>query len=322
MLPGSRSGKPGRLRERSDLATTLQRPLAVTARVLLRRDPQVRMRCALAAHDGRVTRAPVHRGSAHADNASMPRAAGRGGIMNKDLLLLGANAPDMEVLRTRLVRIGYRVVPAKTPEQAHTFLRVAGTRIGAVIVPSDMPVMNLRGALDFMRRLSPTVPLAFLGAGREPGAEGRQRLRQAGIQIPIFDPLDLHTLRFQVNRALAAGRPMHRHRTTLRAPADWPVVAKSGVRQKEGRIYSISASGAFLSIAQPWMVKARVELRLAIPSGGAVTASGRVVMTNVPGNVMKRNLPFGMGVHFDQVNEHASVALLLYTQERSRALCI
>jgi hypothetical protein len=45
-------------------------------------------------------------------------------------------------------------------------------------------------------------------------------------------------------------------------------------------------------------------------------------MTNVPGNVMKRNLPFGMGVHFDQVNEQSSVALLLYAEERSRALCL
>ena len=241
--------------------------------------------------------------------------------MNKDILLLGANAPDMELLRTRLIRIGYRVIPAKTPEQAHTFLRVAGTRIGAVIVPSEMPAMNLRAALDFMRRLSPA-PLTFLGAGREPGAEGRQRLRSAGIQIPIFDPLDLHTLRFQLNRALASGRPLHRHRSTLRAPADWPVVVKSGVRQKEGRIYSISASGAYLSIAQPWMVKARVELRLAIPGADSVTASGRVVMTNVPGNVMKRNLPFGMGVHFDHVTEQSSVALLIYAEERSRALCL
>ncbi len=162
----------------------------------------------------------------------------------------------------------------------------------------------------------------FPCAGRDPGPEGRQRLRHAGVQIPIFDPLDLHTLRFQVNRALATGRPVHRHRTTLRAPADWPVLVRSGVRQKEGRIYSVSASGAYLSIAQPWMVKARVEVRVSIPDGDSVTASGRVVMTNVPGNVMKRNLPFGMGVHFDQVSEHSSVALLLYAEERSRALCL
>jgi CheY-like chemotaxis protein len=163
--------------------------------------------------------------------------------MNKDILLLGANAPDMEVLRTRLVRIGYRVVPAKTPEQAHTFLRVAGTRIGAVIVPSEMPVMNLRAALDFMRRLSPAVPLTFLGAGREPGprvASGPS----GGHQLPIFDPLDPH--------AAVPGEPGARDRATDASPphhvaraADWPVLVKSGVRQKEGRIYSVSASGAY-----------------------------------------------------------------------------
>jgi hypothetical protein len=147
-------------------------------------------------------------------------------------------------------------------------------------------------------------------------------MRQAGIQIALFEPMDLHTLRFQVNRALASGVPVHRVRQTLRAPVDWPVVARSGGRQKDGRVYSISASGAYLAIAQPWMVKARVEVRLATPETGSIEASGRVVMTNVPGNVMKRNLPFGMAVHFDQLAERASVALLLYAEKRARALAI
>jgi hypothetical protein len=242
--------------------------------------------------------------------------------MNKDLLLLGANAPEMELLRTRLVRIGYRVVAAKTPEQAHALLRVGGTRIGAVIVPSDLPVVNLRSALEFMRRISPARSLAFAGGGRDPGSEGRDRMRQAGVQIALFDPMDLHTLRFQVNRALASGLPVHRPRQTLRAPVDWPVIARSSGRQKEGRVYSISASGAFLAIAQPWMVKARVEVRLATPEVGSIEAEGRVVMTNVPGNVMKRNLPFGMAVHFDHLSEHASVALLMCAENRVRSLSI
>jgi hypothetical protein len=242
--------------------------------------------------------------------------------MNKDLLLLGANAPEMELLRTRLVRIGYRVVPGKTPEQAHALLRVGGTRIGAVIVPSDLPVVSLRPALDFMRKISPSRSLTFVGAGRDPGPDGRERMRQAGIQVALFEPMDLHTLRFQVNRALAGGLPVHRARQTLRAPVDWPVIARSGARQKEGRVYSISASGAFLAIAQPWMVKARVEIRLATPETGSIEAAGRVVMTNVPGNVMKRNLPFGMAVHFDHLSEHASVALLMCAEKRARSLAL
>jgi hypothetical protein len=243
--------------------------------------------------------------------------------MSKDLLLLGANAPEMDLLRTRLVRIGYRVVPAKTPDQAHTLLRVGGSRIGAVIVPSDLPVANLRAALAFMRSVSRAESLVFVGAGRDPGREGRERMRAAGIHVPLFEPMDLHTLRFQVNRALAGDKQSWRRtRGTLRAPADWPAIARSGFRQKEGRVYSVSASGAFLALAQPWMVKAKVELSLAIPDGRPITAAGRVVMTNVPGNVMKRGLPFGMGVQFDQVSEAASIALLLYAEKRARTLTI
>ena len=240
--------------------------------------------------------------------------------MSKDVLLLGANSPEMQVLGARLVRIGCRVVSAKTPEWAQALLRVGGSRIGAVVVPSDLPAVNLRGALDFMRRLAPESHLVFLGAGRDPGAAERRRMREAGVQLAIFDPIDLHTLRFQVNRALAGAKPVRGRRRTLRAPADWPALARSGGREKQGRIYSISASGAYVAVDQPWMVKSRVELRLATQGSGALAAEGRVVMTSVPGNVMRRSLPFGMGIQFEQLSEAASVALLVYAEERFRAL--
>jgi len=242
--------------------------------------------------------------------------------MNKDVLLLGANSPEMQVLGARLVRIGHRVVSAKTPEWAQALLRVGGSRIGAVIVPSDLPAMNLRGALDFMRRLVPETHLAFLGAGRDPGPAERRRMREAGVQLAIFDPIDLHTLRFQLNRALAGAKPVRGRRRTLRAPADWAAVVRSGGREKQGRVYSISASGAYVALDQPWMVRSRVEVSLAVPDLRAVTAEGRVVMTSVPGNVMRRSLPFGMGIQFEHLSEAASVALLVYAEERFRTLSI
>jgi len=240
--------------------------------------------------------------------------------MNKDVLLLGANSPEMQVLGARLVRVGHRVVSAKTPEWAQALLRVGGSRIGAVVVPSDLPAVNLRGALEFMRRLAPETHLAFLGAGRDPGAAERRRMRDAGVQLAIFDPIDLHTLRFQLNRAMAGAKPVRGRRRTLRAPADWPAVVRSGGREKQGRVYSISATGAYVAVDQPWMVKSRVELRLATPESGTISAEGRVVMTSVPGNVMRKSLPFGMGIQFDHLSEAASVALLVYAEERFRAL--
>lgn len=241
--------------------------------------------------------------------------------MDKDLLVLGANAPEMELLRARLGRLGYRAVPAKTPDQARSFLRVAGARVGAVIVPSDLPVMNLRSALLSLRTLA-TGELVFLAGGRAPDEEGLRRLRDAGVELSVFDPCDTHTLRFQINRALAGDKRIRGRRRTVRAPADWPVVIHAPGRVKEGRIYSISPSGAFVTVQQPCMTRSRVTLDLTMPSGGRVSASGRVVMTNVPGNVMRRSLPFGMGVQFDQLSEAVSVSLLVYAQERFRSLSL
>ncbi len=251
-----------------------------------------------------------------------PARAGEGRV-DKDLLVLGASAPEMELLRARLGRMGYRAVPAKTPDQARAFLRVAGSRVGAVVVPSDLPVTNLRAALLSLRTIGAGGELVFLAGGREPDAEGRRRLRDAGIELAVFDPCDTHTLRFQVNRALAGLERMRGRRRTVRAPADWPVVIHTGAgRVKEGRVYSISATGAFVTVGQPSMTRARVSLDLALPQGGPLSAAGRVVMTNVPGNVMRRNLPFGMGIRFEQLSEGASVSLLVYAQERFRALSL
>jgi hypothetical protein len=221
------------------------------------------------------------------------------------------------------VRIGYRVVPAKTPDQAHAFLRVGGARIGAIVVPSELPVVSLRAALQAMRRLVPDGNPIFLAAGRDPGDAGRRAMRDAGVQLAIFDPVDLHTLRFQTNRALAGDKPASRHhRRTLRAPADWPVSVSVGLREKPGRLYSISANGAFVALQQPWMVKSRVEVSLTPPGSNSARVTGRVVMTNVPGNVMRRGLPFGMGIQFEQMSEATSVALLIYAESRFRALSL
>jgi PilZ domain-containing protein len=246
---------------------------------------------------------------------------GRGAVV-KDLLVLGANAPEMELLRARIARMGYRVVAAKTPDQAHGLMRVGGTRIGAVIVPAELPAVDLRTALDALRRLVPAHEVTWLGAGRDPGRAGRERMRGAGVQLDLFDPIDLHTLRFQVNRALAGPKGIDGRRRTVRAPADWPVTIRAGARKKEGRLYSVSATGAFVAIDQPSVVRAEVTLELGLPGSVRLAASGRVAMTNVPGNLTRRSLPFGMGVQFEQLSEGASVALLVYAQDRFRSLAL
>jgi hypothetical protein len=43
-------------------------------------------------------------------------------------------------------------------------------------------------------------------------------------------------------------------------------------------------------------------------------------MTNVPGNLMRNNLPVGMGLRFVGATPEVQAALLVYAQERMRNL--
>lgn len=237
----------------------------------------------------------------------------------KEILVIGTGSQPMQLLTTRLRRLGYRVVPVKSPEQAHLMLRVAHSALGVVVFPTDLPVMDLKETLAFMRRLAGGAELPFLAAGPRPNESERRRLREAGVDLGLFEPIDPHTLRFQINRALAGAPVVLGSRAALRAPADWRVEVASGGRKKEARVYSVSACGAFLTTARPSPRNSALELE--IPVGSRANRVGaRVVMTNVPGNLMRSNLPVGMGIRFVGSSPELDAALALYAEQRMRSL--
>ena len=53
-----------------------------------------------------------------------------------------------------------------------------------------------------------------------------------------------------------------------------------------------------------------------------VSTTGRVVFTNVPGNLMKRNLPVGMGVRFQGTSPETKAFLQIYAEECRRGLAV
>ena len=139
------------------------------------------------------------------------------------------------------------------------------------------------------------------------------------MELALWDPIDEHTLRFQANRALASSEIVRGSRGSLRAPADWPVAVWTGTRRKPARIYSLSAGGAFLSTGRPSLPQAR--LRIDLPaSPGPLRLQARVVMTNVPGNLIRDNLPTGMGVRFEQTPPEIEAALAAWANKRLDAL--
>jgi len=213
------------------------------------------------------------------------------------LLLVDAGGEPMEDLSLRLRRMGFHVVRTKTPEQAAKALADPRFVIGSIVVPPDLPAYDLELALAAFRGLDAPRSLPLMAAGRRPDADRRDKLRRAGLGQGLWQPLDDNTLRFQVNRALAGGEPAPASRRAERVPTNWPVQIRSGDRQKPAKVYSVSSRGAFLATSRPSMVRAQVATVLPLPAGD-VPLAAEVVMTNVPGNLLRHNLPIGMGIRF------------------------
>jgi hypothetical protein len=239
--------------------------------------------------------------------------------MKREIVILDGGSPSMRSLAARLRRLGYSVLSSKTPDQAERLLRMRGSSVAAAVIPVDLPAFDLGAALRFLRRLEPSGELNFVAAGQRPSRAGRRLLRDAGVELALWDPVGEHALRFQANRALAGSEIVRGNRTSLRAPTDWPVAVWTGTRRKPARVYSMSAGGAFLSTWRPSLPQ--TQLRIDLPaSPSPLRLQARVVMTNVPGNLIRESLPIGMGVRFEQTPPEIEAAIVAWANKRLNAL--
>jgi hypothetical protein len=236
----------------------------------------------------------------------------------RTVLFVDCGSHPLLDLATRARRVGFRVLRAKTPEDAREALRDGRHAVGAVVIPPDLVAPDLGVALRSFRELVPERDLSVLVAGPRPDAQECHRLRTAGAELALFEPLDDHTLRFQLNRASAdAARASGRR--AERVPADWPIRIRMGGREKPARVYCVSATGAYLATSRPSFRGSLLYLTLPLP-GGSIDVAGRVVMTNVPGNLVKDSLPLGMAIQFTGLALDAEDSLREFAEQQAGTL--
>jgi hypothetical protein len=217
------------------------------------------------------------------------------------LALDGGDAPRV-ALTQRLRRMGYRVLRAKTPEEAFALVEEPRHCIAAALIPPDLAVADLASALGTLSARSPAGRLTYVVAGACPPEETLVELRAAGLQLALWEPIDDARLRFQVNRALAGIDSEALRRAAMRAPLELPARVIQAGRSKDARVYTISTGGVYLDTPRPAMRNASIELEIDFwPT--PVRVGGVVAYTSVPGNLRKQNLPVGMGVRFGAVEE-------------------
>jgi hypothetical protein len=236
------------------------------------------------------------------------------------VLALGGDDTYAWNLAARASRLGFRVVRSKTPEDAIALRAERGFRFGACLIDSAFPATALSDALQMMRMRLEAPDLGFIAVGESADRETRQRLHEGGVELTLWEPIGDNTLRFQLNRALANIHP-NLIRGEHRVPTDWRALVYSGGREKPVGVYSISSGGAFLATAQPSMSGAEIALELPLPTG-RITLDGRVIYTNVPGNLKSPKLPNGMAVRFNasQGPEVDAIRALIADQAASLSL--
>lgn len=226
--------------------------------------------------------------------------------------------PSERSLSRRLRQLGVvsrRLRNAAAVRDALADLRPAGivvsTRLGA----------ELDGCLVALGALLDDQQTTILAGGPHPSEGMRDRLRDAGISLACFEPIDDASLRFQVNRAFLGHRHQGKARCELRAPLGWSIRIRQGARIKEGEVYDLSNGGAFIETTRPSLPGARIELELPLADGG-LAVPGEVIHTNVPGNLRKPRAPIGMGVRFDPVLPDAATHISRAVHTRCAELLV
>jgi CheY-like chemotaxis protein len=240
----------------------------------------------------------------------------------REVLLIEEDAaPSASVLSRRLRNMGFRTTLVSWAEELTRSLDQPELPFRAVLLSTSIPSARLSTFAAPLRQHLAAGELTGLVVGETPAPEIRRQLREAGFSLALWRPFDDHTLRFQVNRAFLRARSKGPARGELRAPLGWQVSIHSGGRRKEAQVYNLSEGGAFLETPRPSMIGAEIDVELQLPAG-LRSLPANVLHTNVPGNLLRPQVPVGMGIRFSDPSPTVSSDLARIVAQRSLALLL
>jgi hypothetical protein len=244
--------------------------------------------------------------------------------LERERVLLYAFGAGLGDLATRVRQLGYEAIVESEPRAAAARVARPDAPPQAALLPADFALPQRAGEIDRLLRAAGARGLGFVAVGARPGSEAEHRLRQKNVRLCLWAPFHEHELRFVVNRALFDPGPgLHdpekaQVRHDLRVPTELAARVRVGGREKPALVYSLSVGGCFLETLRPTLVGGALEVVLPLPIG-EFRAAGRVVLTNVPGNLQRSKLPCGMGVEFRHLDPAARAAIDAFVRDRARA---
>lgn len=242
--------------------------------------------------------------------------------MELERVLLYAFGAEHGELARRVRQLGYEALVETTPRAAAAHIARRDQPIPALLIPAGFALPQRAGELDHLTRAAGAAPARFVAVGERPSVEAMYQLRQKHIRLCLWAPFHDRELRFVLNRALFDPAPSPdpekaEVRHDLRVPTSLGVRIIVAERERPAHVYSLSVGGCFLETQRPTLVGGAIDVVLPLPLG-EFRVQGRVVLTNVPGNLERGNLPRGMGIEFLRLAPDAREAIQQLVRERAR----
>ncbi len=235
----------------------------------------------------------------------------------REPVLVYAFGNEHDLLAGRLVLIGIRPLRATTLGEAAALIARQQEGVRAALIPIAQRFENRADELTKLSDAAGVRGLRFVVVGERPASAECARLRAAGARLCLWNPFTDAELRFVVNLALY-DRTRGEVRHQVRVPTNLMVRFRSGVGEKPALVYHISSGGVYLETPRPAMTGASIEITFPFPDG-VVKVTGRVVSTNVPGNLERQKLPRGMGLEFNRLDPSQIEAIGNYVAQRLRS---
>jgi len=236
-------------------------------------------------------------------------------VHEREDILVYSPEGELQELLGRLLLNHFRGRVAHDIDEAIQILKENEPIIHAAIVPVNLQFAQIGPELGRLRLAARSQRLRFVVAGPRPPEDRVALIRSAGIDFTLFDPSGDTELRFVLNQATHDSAGGDR-RDELRVPTSLVARVHSPAGTKLALVYSLSRTGAYLETPRPSQERARVEVELPIPAN-PLTLSATVMSTNVTGNLRRENLPRGMGIRFDSLDEQEKIQLKSYIDDRA-----
>ena len=172
----------------------------------------------------------------------------------------------------------------------------------AALLSTGLPWESLWG---FATSLGPHLApgeLTGLAVGEVPVPAIRERLREAGFTLALWHPFKRSHPALPGESGVSP-RPRRGTGPAVSCAPRWRCerASTSPGRRKEAQVYNLSKRGAFLETPRPSIVGTKIDVELQLPRGPR-SLPGKVLHTNVTGNLLRPHAPIGMGIRFEDLS--------------------